>query len=98
MARHLFWLSDKAWAAVEPHLPHGRPGKPRIDDRTVISGILHVLKTGCRWAMFRLPMSRRRQSTIATTVGSRAPSGSACSRRSLALGRCRTSCRSIARM
>ena len=49
MSRHLFWLSDEAWAAIEPHLPRGRPGKPRVDDRTVISGILHVLKTGCRW-------------------------------------------------
>jgi transposase len=48
MAR-LFWLSDRAWAALEPHLPHGRPGKPRVDDRRVISGFLHVLKTGCRW-------------------------------------------------
>ena len=48
MAR-LFWLSDEAWALIEPHLPHGRPGKPRVDDRRVISGILHVLKTGCRW-------------------------------------------------
>ena len=48
MAR-LFWLSDEAWAAIEPHLPHGQPGKPRVDDRRVISGILHVLKTGCRW-------------------------------------------------
>jgi transposase len=46
---HLFWLSDKAWAVIEPHLPRGRPGKPRADDRRVISGILHVLKTGCRW-------------------------------------------------
>ena len=45
----LFWLSDEAWTAIEPHLPHGKPGKPRVDDRTVISGILHVLKTGCRW-------------------------------------------------
>jgi transposase len=47
MAR-LFRLSDKTWAALEPHLPHGRPGKPCVDDRRVISGILHVLKTGCR--------------------------------------------------
>ena len=44
---HLFWLSDQAWAALEPHLPHGQPGKPRVDDRRVISGILHVLKTVC---------------------------------------------------
>ena len=49
MKAHLFWLSDEAWAAVEPHLPKGQPGKPRVDDRVVISGILHVLKTGCRW-------------------------------------------------
>ena len=48
MAR-LFWLSDEAWAAIDPHLPHGKPGKPRVDDRRVLSGILHVLKTGCRW-------------------------------------------------
>jgi transposase len=49
MAKSLFWLSDEAWKALSPHLPRGRPGKPRVDDRTVISGILHVLKTGCRW-------------------------------------------------
>ena len=49
MARSLFWLSDEAWRTLESHLPHGKPGKPRVDDRTVISGILHVLKTGCRW-------------------------------------------------
>ncbi len=24
MAR-LFWLSDAAWAVIEPHLPHGLP-------------------------------------------------------------------------
>ena len=48
MAR-LFWLSDEAWAVREPHLPRGLPGKPRVDDRRVISGILHVLKAGCRW-------------------------------------------------
>jgi transposase len=24
-------------------------GKDRVDDRRVISGILHVLKSGCRW-------------------------------------------------
>ena len=49
MARNLFWLSDEAWEILKPHLPHGKPGKPRVDDRAVISGILHVLKTGCRW-------------------------------------------------
>lgn len=45
MAR-LFWLSDEAWAKTDPHLPHGRPGKPKVDNRRVLSGILHVLKVG----------------------------------------------------
>lgn len=45
----LFWLSDEAWAAIEPHLPRNQPGARRVDDRRAISGILHVLKTGCRW-------------------------------------------------
>lgn len=45
----LFWLADEAWAAIEPHLPKNQPGARRVDDRRVISGILHVLKTGCRW-------------------------------------------------
>jgi len=47
--RDLFWLSDEAWAGLEPHLPHNQPGKPRVDDRRVISGIRHILKTGGRW-------------------------------------------------
>ncbi len=45
----LFWLDDEAWAAIEPHLPKNQPGARRVDDRRVISGILHVLKAGCRW-------------------------------------------------
>ncbi len=47
--REGFWLSDEAWAAIEPLLPHNQPGARRVDDRRVISGIVHVLKSGCRW-------------------------------------------------
>jgi transposase len=46
---HLFWLSDTQWAAIERYLPKNQPGARRVDDRRVISGIIHVLKTGCRW-------------------------------------------------
>ncbi len=46
---HLFWLSDAQWAVVEPYMPKNQPGARRVDDRQVISGIIHVLKTGCRW-------------------------------------------------
>lgn len=45
----LFWQSETAWAAIEPHLPGRLPGKLRVDDRRVVSSILHVLKTRCRW-------------------------------------------------
>ena len=45
----LFWLSDEAWTAIEPHLPKNQPGARRVGDRRVISGIIHVLKVGSRW-------------------------------------------------
>jgi transposase len=44
-----FWLSDKQWLAIEPCMPTNQPGARRVDDRRVISGIIHVLKSGCRW-------------------------------------------------
>jgi len=44
-----FWLSDAQWSAIEPHLPKNQPGARRVDDRRVLSGIIHVLQSGCRW-------------------------------------------------
>ena len=44
-----YWLDDAAWAAIEPLLPRNQPGARRVDDRRVISGIVHVLRSGCRW-------------------------------------------------
>jgi transposase len=44
-----FWLSDEQFARIAPHLPTDTRGKPRVDDRRVISGIIHVLKSGGRW-------------------------------------------------
>jgi len=46
--RH-FYLSDTQWEAIKPHLPPDRGRKRRVDDRRVISGIIHVLQSGCRW-------------------------------------------------
>jgi transposase len=45
----LFWLSDAQFARLSPHLPNDTRGKPRVDDRRVISGIIHVIKSGGRW-------------------------------------------------
>ena len=44
-----FWLDDRQWAAIEPLLPTNQSGAHRKDDRRIISGIIHVLKIGCRW-------------------------------------------------
>lgn len=44
MGRQLTWLSDAEWARIEPLLPHGRKGAHRVDDRRVISGIVHLFE------------------------------------------------------
>src|ERR1700754_216256 len=49
MRKSLFWLSDEQWKRIEPHLPTDVRGVERADDRRVISGIVHVLRSGCRW-------------------------------------------------
>src|SRR5690606_26591671 len=51
MARkqEVYWLSDAEWEAIQPHLPNGRRGARRVDDRRVISGIMHMLRSGGRW-------------------------------------------------
>ncbi|WP_432762840.1 transposase [Altererythrobacter rubellus] len=43
-------LKSLAPAAIEPHLPKNQPGARRVDDQRVISGIIHMLKCGGRWA------------------------------------------------
>lgn len=48
MSRY-FYLSDVQWAAIQPHLPQYKGHRPRVDDRKIISGIIHVLQSGCRW-------------------------------------------------
>ncbi len=50
MTNTYFWLSEDQFARLAPMLPTDTRGVPRVDDRRVISGIIHVLKSGCRWA------------------------------------------------
>jgi len=49
MGKHVYWLSDREWSVIEPLLPKGRRGAHRVDDRRVISGIIHMLHSGARW-------------------------------------------------
>ncbi len=45
-----FWLSDEQDRRLAPLLPTDTRGVPHVDDRRVISGIVHVLRSGCRWS------------------------------------------------
>ncbi|MFO7854028.1 MAG: transposase [Paracoccaceae bacterium] len=59
----LFRLSDEAWAAIEPNLPRNQLGARRVDNRRVISGIIHVVRSGCPWRQCPPdcgPMNRKR--------------------------------------
>ena len=44
----LFWLSDAQMARLEPFLPKAH-GKPRVDDRRVLSGIIFINRNALRW-------------------------------------------------
>ena len=48
-------VSHELWAAMEPLLPRERPkpkgGRPRCDDRQVLTGIIFVLRSGIPWEM-----------------------------------------------
>ncbi|GGI33291.1 hypothetical protein GCM10010987_73650 [Bradyrhizobium guangdongense] len=49
MRKGLFWLNDKLWARIEPHLPPNQTGPARDDDRRIIIGIVHMVQCGARW-------------------------------------------------
>ena len=44
----LYWLSDAQMARLEPYFPKSH-GKPRVDDRRVLSGIIFIISNGLRW-------------------------------------------------
>jgi transposase len=46
--RKLFLLSEPQMARISPHFPRSH-GKPRVDDRRVISGIIYVIRNGLQW-------------------------------------------------
>src|ERR687894_3171605 len=53
MAKEL--VTDELWEIIEPLLPPEAPkpegGRPRIEDRAALTGIIFVLKSGIPWEM-----------------------------------------------
>lgn len=45
---NLFWLTDAQMARLQPFFPKSH-GKPRVDDRRVLSGIIFISRDGLRW-------------------------------------------------
>jgi transposase len=44
-----FWLTDEPFARLAPPPPRDPRGVARVGDRPVIIGIIHVIRSGCRW-------------------------------------------------
>jgi len=65
MRERLFWLNNKQWARIEPHLPTRLSGPERDDDRRIISGIVHMRHRGRDGAIVRMNIALTRPSTIA---------------------------------
>ncbi len=47
MSEH-FWLTEEQMERLRPFFPKSR-GKPRVDDRRVLSGIIYIQKNGLQW-------------------------------------------------
>ncbi len=43
-----YWLSEAQIKRIKPYFPRSH-GVPRVEDRRVLSGIIHVLKRGLQW-------------------------------------------------
>ncbi|QFT74086.1 hypothetical protein FIU92_13690 [Ruegeria sp. THAF33] len=46
---NLFWLTDEQMARLRPYFPKSH-GKPRVDDRRLLSGIIFIKRNGLRWS------------------------------------------------
>jgi len=44
----LYWLTEEQMARLQPYFPKSH-GKPRVDDRRLLSGIVFVNRNGLRW-------------------------------------------------
>ena len=72
----LYWLTDEQMARLEPYFPKSH-GKPRVDDRRVLSGIVFVNRNGLRWCDAPREYGHTRRSTTGGSDGAKGVSSSA---------------------
>ena len=48
MMSNLYWLSEEQMGRLSPYFPKSW-GRPRVDDRRVLSGIIFTNRNGLRW-------------------------------------------------
>jgi transposase len=66
-------VSDELWEIIEPLLPEEPPkpkgGRPRVEDRAALTGIIFVLKSGIPWEMLPKEMGCGSGSTCWRRLG-----------------------------
>lgn len=70
-------FTDEQWERIKPHLPERRRGRrggrPWVDDRRCLEGILWIVWTGCPWS--ELPQRYGSKSTVHNRLKAWAQSG-----------------------
>jgi transposase len=66
----LYWLTDEQMVRLAPYFPKSH-GKPRVDDRRVLSGIIFVNRNGLRWRDAPKDYGPHKTSIIVGSVGAR---------------------------
>ena len=78
-------VSDELWEVIElllpPEAPKPQGGRPRVEDRAALSGIIFVLESGIPWEMLcpkRWAVAPELRAGGACVSGRRQESGSGC--------------------
>ncbi|WP_425467321.1 transposase [Rubellimicrobium roseum] len=65
---NLYWLTDDQMERLRPFFPKSH-GRPRVDDRRVLSGIIFVNRNGLRWRDTPAEYGSRRRFIAAGSAG-----------------------------
>lgn len=74
-------VTDELWAVVAPLLPrrlaYPKGGRPWVDDRATLNGILYVLRGGVPWRLLRTELGYGSRARVVARCGRADPGGPA---------------------